>query len=223
MYDTIIIGGGIVGLSTAWQLKQKSPAQNILLLEKESEVAMHQTGHNSGVIHAGVYYKPDSLKARFCREGHAATIQFCEENGIAYEQCGKLLVATNDLEFERMTALHQRCLDNGIQVEWLDAENLQQQEPNIRGLGAILVPNTGIVNYSEICRKMAQHFTEMGGDIRLDTEVLSLEETADKIRVGTNSVDYEARYLVTCAGLMADRLTRMLDYSRRLSNHSLSW
>lgn len=210
MYDTIIIGGGIVGLSTAWQLKQKSPAQRILLLEKESEVAKHQTGHNSGVIHAGVYYKPDSLKARFCREGHAATIQFCEENGIAYEQCGKLLVATNDLEFERMTSLHQRCLDNGIQVEWLDAEQLKQQEPNIRGLGAILVANTGIVNYSEICRKMAEHFTEMGGDIRLDTEVLGLEETADKIRVRTNSVDYEARYLVTCAGLMADRLTRML-------------
>lgn len=210
MYDYIIIGGGIIGLSTAWQLKQQLPEKKILLLEKESEVAVHQTGHNSGVIHAGVYYKPDSLKARFCREGHAATIQFCEMNGIPYEQCGKLLVATNDLEFERMQALYQRCLDNGIEVEWLNAEQLQQQEPNIHGMGAILVSNTGIVNYSHICRKMAQHFQEMGGEIRLDTEVQSLDETGEKIRVSTNNANYDTRYLVTCAGLMADRLTRML-------------
>ena len=211
MYDYVIIGGGIIGLSTAWQLKKKVPDKRILLLEKESEVAFHQTGHNSGVIHAGVYYQPDSLKARFCREGHVATIQFCQENDIPYEQCGKLLVATNEIEFERMTALHQRCLDNGIEVEWLDAEQLQQHEPKIRGLGAILVPNTGIVNYSEICRKMASHFQALDGEILLDSEVQGLSEDSEKIRITTNSDFYDTRFLVSCTGLMSDRITRMLD------------
>ena len=217
MYDYVIIGGGIIGLSTAWQLKKKLPDKRILLLEKESEVAFHQTGHNSGVIHAGVYYQPDSLKARFCREGHAATIQFCQENYIPFEQCGKLLVATNEIEFERMQALYQRCMDNNVEVEWLDAEQLQQLEPNIQGMGAILVPNTGIVNYSEICRKMAQHFQSSGGEILLDSEVQDLNEDSEKIRIITNSDKnatgevYDTRFLISCAGLMSDRLTRMLD------------
>jgi L-2-hydroxyglutarate oxidase len=217
MYDYVIIGGGIIGLSTAWQLKKKLPDKRILLLEKESEVAFHQTGHNSGVIHAGVYYQPDSLKARFCREGHAATIQFCEENDIPFEQCGKVLVATNEIEFERMQALHQRCMDNNVEVEWLDAEQLQQLEPNIQGMGAILVPNTGIVNYSEICRKMAQHFQSSGGEILLDSEVQDLNEDSEKIRIITNSDKnatgevYETCFMISCAGLMSDRLTRMLD------------
>ncbi len=132
-YDYVIIGGGIVGLSTAWQLIQKAPDKRILVLEKESEVARHQTGHNSGVMHAGVYYDPKSLKAKFCREGHAATIAFCQEHDIRYEQCGKLLVATNDVEHKRMEALYQRCIDNQVEVEWLDAQQLKDTEPNIQG------------------------------------------------------------------------------------------
>lgn len=153
MFDYIIIGGGIVGLSTAWQLKKANLDKSILLIEKESDYARHQTGHNSGVIHAGVYYAPGSLKAQFCKEGVAATMVFCDKHGINYEQCGKLLVATNELEFERMKTLYERCQQNEIEVEWLDADALKQREPNIVGVGVLFVPTTGIVNYAEICRR----------------------------------------------------------------------
>ena len=121
-YDYIIIGGGIVGISTAWQLQQRFPEKKILLLEKESVYSMHQTGHNSGVIHAGVYYAPGSLKSRFCKAGVAATMKFCDQNDVPYERCGKLLVATNELEVERMHALFERCQQNEIDVKLLRAE-----------------------------------------------------------------------------------------------------
>ncbi len=211
MYDYVIIGGGIVGLSTAWQLKQRKPASRILLLEKEAQVASHQTGHNSGVIHAGVYYAPGSLKARFCKSGMAATIQFCQDNDIPYEQCGKLLVATNEIELERMHALFERSKENGLDVELIDAEELQRREPAIEGVGAFLVKATGIVDYREICIRMAELFAELGGEIRLNACVTSLREDANSIAVRTaDGQTLETRYLITCAGLMADRVTRML-------------
>jgi len=136
-YDYTIVGGGIVGLSTAWQLQQREPGKKILLLEKENQFAEHQTGHNSGVIHAGIYYEPGSLKAKFCREGVEATIQFCRDNNIAFEQCGKLLVASNELERKRMLALFERANENGLEVELLDAFDLKAREANIIGVGAI--------------------------------------------------------------------------------------
>ncbi len=209
-YDCVIIGGGIIGLSTAWQLIQQVPDKRILVLEKESEVARHQTGHNSGVIHAGVYYQPDSLKAQFCREGHAATIAFCQEHDIPYEQCGKLLVATNDIEHTRMEALYQRCIDNQVEVEWLDAQQLKDTEPNIQGTGAILVANTGIVNYSEVCKQMAKMVQKWGGDLHFNSEVVNLEESADHITITTTKVKIKTKSLVSCSGLMADRITKML-------------
>ena len=162
-YDYLIIGGGIVGLSTAWQLQQQCPDKRIVLLEKEPAFAQHQTGHNSGVIHAGVYYAPGSLKAEFCREGVQKTIQFCQDNDIKYDQCGKLLVATNPLEHERMLALYERCHQNQLDVELLDAAQLKEREPNIQGQGAILVKTTGIVDYRQVCNKMAERFREAGG------------------------------------------------------------
>ena len=210
MYDYLIIGGGIIGLSTAWQLKQKLPDKKILLLEKESMLAAHQTGHNSGVIHAGVYYHPDSLKAQFCREGHDATIQFCRDSDIPYEQCGKLLVATNELEFERMEALFKRCLDNNVDVEWLDKEQLQELEPNISGIGALLVSDTGIVDYKKVCQEMARKFESLGGEIRLDNQVVKISEQSDYIKVTSNQNEFDSRFLISCAGLMSDRITRML-------------
>jgi L-2-hydroxyglutarate oxidase len=211
MYDCVIIGGGIVGLSTAWQLKQRQPKSRILLLEKESQVGRHQTGHNSGVIHAGVYYAPGTLKAEFCKAGMAATIQFCEDNGITYEQCGKLLVATNEIELERMHALFERSKENGLDVQLIDSKDLHRREPNIEGIGAFLVKSTGIVDYRKICIRMAQLFQELGGEIRLNARVTDLYEAAHSVVVSTGDEEtIETRYLVTCAGLMADRVTRML-------------
>lgn len=213
-YDYIIIGGGIVGMSTGWQLKQRFPEASILLLEKESVYSKHQTGHNSGVIHAGVYYAPGSLKAQFCKAGVAATMQFCDDNGVAYDQCGKLLVATNALEVERMNALYERCQTNGIDVELLDAEQLKAREPNIVGEGAIFVKDTAIVNYQQVTTKMAERFVEMGGDARLNHKVVGLSESADEVSVDAlhngQTVSFKGKYLITCSGLMADRTTKML-------------
>ncbi|MBT8101788.1 MAG: L-2-hydroxyglutarate oxidase [Gammaproteobacteria bacterium] len=212
MYDYVIIGGGIVGASTAWQLKQKNPDSSILLLDKEVRLAAHQTSHNSGVIHAGIYYAPGSLKAKFCRSGLAATIQFCKDNDIPYAQCGKLLVATDELEHERMMALFARSKENGLDVELIDAEELRRREPNVVGTGAIFVKATGIVDYQEICRRMAERFQELGGKVRLATRVTELRENSDSIVITTaNGESVDCRYLIACAGLMADRLTRMLD------------
>ena len=137
MYDYAIIGAGIVGLSTARELQRRQPGKRIVVLEKESGVARHQTGHNSGVIHAGIYYEPGSLKAKFCKQGLVQTIEFCERHGIPYEQCGKLIVATSSLELERMHALYERARINELDVELLDAEQLHQLEPNVTGIGAI--------------------------------------------------------------------------------------
>jgi len=146
-YDITVVGAGIVGLSTAWQLVHRYPNRRILLVEKESKVGIHQTGHNSGVIHAGVYYAPGSLKADFCQRGAAATKAFCTEHQIDFDQCGKLLIATNDLEKERMQALFKRCEENGLEVIQLDQDELKEREPNQRGMGAMHVPSTSVVNY----------------------------------------------------------------------------
>ena len=213
-YDYIIIGGGIVGISTAWQLQQRFPGNKILLLEKESVYSKHQTGHNSGVIHAGVYYPPGSLKAKFCKAGAIETMKFCDKNDVPYEQCGKLLVATNELEVERMRALFKRCQQNEIDVELLDAKSLKSYEPNVFGLGAIFVKKTAIVNFQQVASKMVDRFIDMGGDARLNHKVVGLSESNDCVTVATlhngNKVTFEGRFLITCSGLMADRTTKML-------------
>lgn len=214
IYDYIIIGGGIVGISTAWQLQQRCPDKRILVVEKEDTLARHQTGHNSGVIHAGVYYAPGSLKATFCKEGEQATKAFCRQHDIPVEVCGKLLVATNTDELARMDALYERCLENGIDVEKLDEATLKSREPNITGLGAIFVAATGIVDYRLVTQKMAEAFVSLGGRIARRSEVISLHESPETIQVGCKSDGQpfmlRTRFLISCAGLMADRITRML-------------
>jgi len=180
MYDYVVLGGGIVGVSTALSLINKHPDNKILLIEKENSFAKHQTGHNSGVIHAGVYYQPGSLKAEFCREGLKETISFCSENNIPYEQCGKLLVATNQIELQRMHELHERCKANKIDVEVLDQKQLNEIEPNIIGIGALLVKSTGIVDYKLITKKMSEEFESKGGEFLLNSEVVNLEEDDEK-------------------------------------------
>ncbi|MFW6344927.1 MAG: L-2-hydroxyglutarate oxidase [Halomonas sp.] len=210
MYDFIIIGGGILGMSTAMQLKRAWPERRMLLLEKEAGPAMHQTGHNSGVIHAGVYYTPGSLKARFCLEGNRATKAFCDEHGIPYDTCGKLLVATSDLEMQRMEALWERTAANGLEREWLSAGELAEREPNITGLGGIFVPSSGIVDYAEVTRAMAAEFERMGGEIRYGAEVTALAERRQEVVVRSGAGEFTGRYLVSCSGLMADRVVRLL-------------
>lgn len=209
LYDFIVIGAGIIGLSTARQLQQTFPGTSVLVLEKENGPAQHQTGRNSGVIHAGVYYTPGSLKAQFCREGNVATKAFCTEHGIRFEACGKLLVATNELELERMAGLVTRCAANEIPVEVLSAQQLREAEPNITGVGAILVPSTGIVSYAEIARTMVTLVGQGGGEVLFDRHVVALAEQPDRITVWTGKGRYDGRYLVACAGLMADRVVAM--------------
>lgn len=210
VYDVCIIGGGIIGLSTAWQLKQRYPKRRIVLLEKENDVALHQTGHNSGVIHAGVYYAPGSLKAKFCKQGVKATIEFCQTHNIPYQQCGKLIVATDELELERMNALFERCQQNEIQSQLLTETELKRREPSIQGVGAIWSPTTGIVDYKQVCQAMASEFKRLGGEIRFGTEVQGLHESDQHITIKTNNESIDSGYLVSCAGLQSDRITKML-------------
>lgn len=210
MYDFIIIGGGIVGMSTAMQLLQQMPEKKVLVLEKESSAAQHQTGHNSGVIHAGVYYTPGSLKAKFCLEGNRDTKAFCDENQIPYDECGKLLVATNELEMERMRALWERTAANGLERYWLNADELREREPNIIGMGGIFVPSSGIVSYKRVTEVMADKFTQMGGTVFYNTEVTGVRERPTHVDVNTSQGAFSAKYLISCSGLMADRVVRML-------------
>ncbi|EKO3380534.1 L-2-hydroxyglutarate oxidase [Vibrio fluvialis] len=213
-FDYVIVGGGIVGVSTAWQLKQQYPDKSILLVEKEAGFSRHQTGHNSGVIHAGVYYAPGSLKADFCKRGVERTLSFCAKHDIPVENCGKLLVATNEVEFERMQALFERCLQNELDVELLDVAQLKLAEPNITGLGAIYVKATSIVNYRLVTEKMAEEFKALGGEVCLSTEVVGLNETEQEISVQCrykgSPITFHSQFLVSCSGLMADRMTKML-------------
>jgi len=208
-YDLAVIGGGIVGLATALEMNRRYPHLSVVVLEKEAEVALHQTGRNSGVIHAGVYYPPGSLKARFCKEGVDATIIFCREHSIAYEQCGKLLVATHTSELERMRALEDRCIANGLTIERLDAAELRRREPRIAGVGALFTPTTGMVDYGLIARTMARLLEQQGHAIRHDFDVDLLRETADGVEIGCKGEIVSVRHVVVCAGVMADRLARL--------------
>src|SRR5690349_8872260 len=193
VHDVCIIGGGIVGLATAMAVLEKRPGASLVLLEKEPELAVHQTGHNSGVIHSGIYYPPGSLKAELCRRGAAATKEFAATHGIAVDVCGKLLVATNPVELARMEALYERSLDNGIDVERLDAAELQRHEPHIRGVGALSVPSTGIVDYRAIAVAMADVIRAAGAAIELGVEVTGIAEDAERVTVSIGERRIEAR------------------------------
>lgn len=208
-YDVIIVGAGIVGLATATEVQARWPDRKCLLLEKESAPARHQSGHNSGVVHAGVYYEPGSLKARLCREGADATRAFCRQTGVRYRRTGKLLVATTALEQARLADLLDRCRRNGLNPEWLSADALQELEPEVRGLAAIRVKESGITDYPEICRVMAKQFLERGGAARFDTEVTGISEHAGEIVVHCTGRAFTGRQLAVCAGLMADRLAAL--------------
>lgn len=209
IYDFCIIGGGIVGLATAMELLKRQPNASLVMLEKEPVLAKHQTGHNSGVIHAGIYYAPGSLKADLCKRGAEATKQFCSEHGIKFEVCGKLLVASTALEVQRMEALYARSQLNGMKVERLDAEQLRAREPNIVGLGGLFLDATGIVDYRQVCETMATVIRRNGGEICLEKTVTAIAEDTDKVTVSTHDGAWQARHLVVCAGLQSDRLATL--------------
>ena len=208
-YDFIIMGGGIIGLSTACEIMQKHPASKVLLLEQEERVACHQTGRNSGVIHAGVYYQPGSLKADYCARGNIQTKEFCQEHSIAYDECGKLLVATDDQELHNMHALHTRIQQNNIACERLTQQQVAAREPNIHSVGALFIPSTAIVNYGEVARKMAQSFSDQGGTISFNSRVTALQEEAQHIQVSTQTTTYQAGYFIACGGINADTILAM--------------
>jgi L-2-hydroxyglutarate oxidase len=209
MHDYCVIGGGIVGLATAWRLLDQRPGADVVVLEKEATLATHQTGHNSGVIHSGIYYEPGSLKARLCKAGAAATRAFAAEHGIPVEHCGKLIVATDERELVRLTSLEQRAATNGIAVDRLDSAELVRREPAVAGLGALLVPETGIVDYVAVARAMAEQITARGGRIEKDVAVDGLHETSEHVDVWAAGQRWQARHLVACAGLQADRVARL--------------
>lgn len=208
-HDVIIIGGGIVGVATALRLTDRFPGISVGIVEKEPALARHQSGHNSGVIHAGVYYKPGSLKAVFCKAGVDATIAFCKEHALPFDQCGKLIVATRPEDMPRMIALHERSAENGLAIERLDAAELRRREPRITGLGALYSPTTGITDYAAITRKMAELVSERGGQIRLQERVMAIREEADGVVVETGKGILRSRYLIACAGIQADRIAAL--------------
>jgi L-2-hydroxyglutarate oxidase len=209
MYDFAIIGGGIVGLSTAMALGSRYPDARILVLEKESQWAFHQTGNNSGVIHSGVYYKPGSFKAKFCRDGSRSMVEFCQKHNIDHDICGKVIVATDDTELPGLEKLYQRGLENGIEVKRISPEEVREIEPYVSCVGAIRVFSTGIVNYKQVCLKYAELINNQGGDLRLNTKVMEISRSGTNHILETNQGSFETKFVINCAGLHSDRIAKL--------------
>lgn len=209
VYDYTVIGAGIVGLATALKLRERHPRAAIAVVEKEAGPAAHQSGHNSGVIHAGIYYEPGSAKAVLCRAGLAATLEFCRANDIPFEQCGKLVVATNSLEHERLQALHVRATSNGVACEFLDQRALTALEPHVSGVAALRVRETGIVDYAAVARAMAALLASDGVDFHYRTNVTALDENAHGIELASSAGTLTTAHLIACAGLQSDRIAAL--------------
>lgn len=210
-YDIGIIGGGIVGLATAMALQEKFPHRSLAVLEKESELAHHQTGNNSGVIHAGIYYKPGSSKARLCVEGGRLMMQFCEANGVPYDRCGKLIVATSEKELPPLQTLYERGTANGIQgLEMVGPERIREIEPHAKAVRALYSPNTAITDYRKISNAMAARIRDTGGSIFCSTQVLGIRRADGCFYLETNRFTVRCKTLVNCAGLYSDTVARMM-------------
>ncbi len=208
--DIIIIGGGILGLATAYQFSLENPSLSITILEKESQLAMHQTGHNSGVLHTGIYYKPGSLKAVNCREGKSRMEDFCRREGIEYEICGKVIVAVNEKELPVLEMIYQRGRTNGVNCEMISHEQLREIEPHVAGIKAIHVPEAGIIDYMQVCERLAERVREVeGNSIVCSEKVTGVRQIGHRVVVQTNQSEYEGQIMVNCAGLYSDKITSM--------------
>lgn len=209
MYDFAIIGGGIVGLATGMALVEKYPHARLIVLEKESSLAYHQTGHNSGVIHSGIYYKPGSLKAKLCREGSQSIVEFCQKYNIAHEVCGKVIVATQEKELPLLENLYQRGLENNLKVAKITAEQVKEIEPYVTCLAGIQVFTTGIVDYRQVCQKYGELIQSQGGEISLGTKVEKIIQTDKSQILETNKGTFETKFTINCAGLYSDRIAQL--------------
>ena len=204
--ELCVVGGGIVGLATAWAAIQRRPGERVIVLEKEDGLAFHQTGRNSGVIHSGIYYKPGSLKAETCRKGRAALLDFCQEHSVSHELCGKVVVALNESELPALEKIRERAVANGAQVQELGKEQLREIEPHAAGIRALRVPETGIVDYRGMCDVLARLITEAGGEVRFGAKVKSLIAPGDGYIVETSRGAIQTKRVVNCAGLHSDRV-----------------
>lgn len=210
-YDLTIIGGGILGLATALKILEAYPRTKLLLLEKEPQLARHQTGNNSGVIHSGLYYRPGSLKAGSCVAGRKALLEFCNKNSVPYELCGKVVVATNQEELPRLEELHRRGLANGLKgLEVIGPERLKELEPHAAGIKGLYVPETGIIDYAKVAEAYAARVGQAGGDIRLEHKVVGILEGRQETVLQTSGGDYRTHYLINCCGLQSDIVAKMM-------------
>ena len=207
--DVAIIGGGIVGLATGYELSRLFPGKKIVLLEKEAGLAEHQTGRNSGVIHSGIYYKPGSLKAVNCREGRQALVQFCREEGVAHEICGKVIVALEESELPLLDRIFERGQANGVKCEVIGPERLHELEPHAAGIRAIHVPEAGIVDFKGVSQRLAVHIEQAGGTILTKARVTAIRPDSQGAIVVSQAGDVAAKFVVNCAGLYCDRVTKM--------------
>jgi L-2-hydroxyglutarate oxidase len=208
--DVVIIGGGIVGLASAWNILKENPGLKVAILEKEAELAAHQTGHNSGVIHSGIYYKPGSLKAQNCIGGYHMLLDFCREHGIRFDLCGKLIVATDDWELPLLDNLYKRGLENRLdKISMVEQERLKEFEPHMRGIRAIHVPYTGIIDYTDVSLKLAELIEQMGGRIYTSQQAKDIRVKTDGVEVVTDYGVHSAKLMVNCAGLYCDKIAEM--------------
>lgn len=209
-YDIIVIGAGIVGLSAALKILEKNPALKLLILEKENSVAKHQTGNNSGVIHSGIYYKPGSLKATNCLNGYKMLLDFCNKNNILYDICGKIIIATSDKEIPYMKNLFERGIQNGLTgLRILSNEQVKEIEPHVECKTAIYVPQTGIINYTEVSNKYLETILNHSSSIKFNETVTGIKIKNDYCEVITDNASYQSNFIVTCAGLHSDRIAKM--------------
>ena len=210
-YDVAIIGGGIIGLATAMRISQEHPDRKVAVVEKEDEIALHQTGHNSGVIHAGIYYAPGSQKANFCSTGGKLLREFCDERGIEYDMCGKLIVAIDDSEVPGLEELYRRGTENGAEgLRLIGQDEMREREPHVAGVRAIWSPNTGIIDFTKVAQAYSTEMREAGGDLITGAETTAVSRDNGAMRVQTTAGDFSARSIINCAGLHADSVARMM-------------
>jgi L-2-hydroxyglutarate oxidase len=209
MYDFVIIGGGIIGTSTAMALL-KSFDCSILIIEAEDKLAAHQTGNNSGVIHSGLYYKPNSLKAKYCSEGRELLYKLCEEHNISFERTGKIVVAKNEDEHKMLKNLFERGMANGLQgIKRLSNEELVEYEPHVAGIGGLFIPQTGIIDFVQVTNTFAKIVKEAGGEIEIDCKFLSLSSSPDELIIKTSQGDIKSKFILNCGGLYSDRIAKL--------------